>query len=110
MMHLALVSFYTSVQRRQSCGRARATAAQQNSKLRVWIGIFSFRPPTPMATVNPFDLLADDDNDDPSHLIAVRQQKVASKKPHRTRGCAGEQIPEQAPPSLPQKQVFFYCS
>ncbi|URE11639.1 hypothetical protein MUK42_35662 [Musa troglodytarum] len=35
-----------------------------------------------MATVNPFDLLADDDNDGPSHLIAVRQQKVASKKPH----------------------------
>ncbi|CAL9188512.1 uncharacterized protein LOC135586262 isoform X2 [Musa acuminata AAA Group] len=35
-----------------------------------------------MATVNTFDLLADDDNDDPSHLIAVRQQKVASKKPH----------------------------
>ncbi|RRT51091.1 hypothetical protein B296_00051297 [Ensete ventricosum] len=60
-----------------------------------------------MATVNPFDLLADDDNDDPSHLISVRQQKVASKKPHRTRGCAGEQIPEQAPPSLPHKQVFF---
>ncbi|CAL9182111.1 unnamed protein product [Musa hybrid cultivar] len=34
-----------------------------------------------MATVNTFDLLADDDDDDPSHLIAVRLQKVASKKP-----------------------------
>ncbi|WOK96985.1 hypothetical protein Cni_G05693 [Canna indica] len=34
-----------------------------------------------MSTVNPFDLLADDDNDDPSRLIALQEQKVAAKKP-----------------------------
>ncbi|KAF8406917.1 hypothetical protein HHK36_006038 [Tetracentron sinense] len=35
---------------------------------------------TEMATANPFDLLGDDDNDDPSQLIALQQQKIASKK------------------------------
>ncbi|KAG1330045.1 RGG repeats nuclear RNA binding protein A [Cocos nucifera] len=34
-----------------------------------------------MATVNPFDLLGDDDNDDPSQLIAAQLQKIATKKP-----------------------------
>lgn len=34
-----------------------------------------------MASLNPFDLLADDDNDDPSHLIAIQQRKVVAKKP-----------------------------
>ncbi|XP_008810382.2 RGG repeats nuclear RNA binding protein A-like [Phoenix dactylifera] len=34
-----------------------------------------------MATANPFDLLGDDENDDPSQLIAVQQQKIAAKKP-----------------------------
>ncbi|KAL6979781.1 hypothetical protein U1Q18_021436 [Sarracenia purpurea var. burkii] len=29
-----------------------------------------------MATTNPFDLLGDDDNDDPSQLIAAQQQKI----------------------------------
>ncbi|RRT68462.1 hypothetical protein B296_00015209 [Ensete ventricosum] len=33
-----------------------------------------------MASLNPFDLLAGDDNDDPSHLIAVQPQKVVAKK------------------------------
>ncbi|KAL6964941.1 hypothetical protein U1Q18_035996 [Sarracenia purpurea var. burkii] len=33
-----------------------------------------------MATVNPFDLLGDDDNDDPTQLIAAQQLKVAPKK------------------------------
>ncbi|XAR54192.1 hypothetical protein NMG60_11029220 [Bertholletia excelsa] len=32
-----------------------------------------------MATANPFDLLGDDDNDDPSQLIAAQQQKIAPK-------------------------------
>ncbi|XP_072998794.1 RGG repeats nuclear RNA binding protein A-like [Typha latifolia] len=32
-----------------------------------------------MATVNSFDLLGDDENDDPSHLIATHQQKIAAK-------------------------------
>ncbi|KAJ0986466.1 hypothetical protein J5N97_004822 [Dioscorea zingiberensis] len=35
-----------------------------------------------MASTNPFDLLGDDDNDDPTQLIAAAQlQKVAAKKP-----------------------------
>ncbi|PKU86384.1 RGG repeats nuclear RNA binding protein A-like [Dendrobium catenatum] len=34
-----------------------------------------------MATANPFDLLGDDDNDDPSQLIASHQQKLSVKKP-----------------------------
>lgn len=34
-----------------------------------------------MATINPFDVLGDDDNDDPSQLIAAQQQKLAAKKP-----------------------------
>ncbi|XP_074573875.1 RGG repeats nuclear RNA binding protein A-like [Curcuma longa] len=34
-----------------------------------------------MATLNPFDILGEDDNDDPSQLIAVQQQKLAAKKP-----------------------------
>ncbi|XP_057498349.1 RGG repeats nuclear RNA binding protein A-like isoform X2 [Actinidia eriantha] len=33
-----------------------------------------------MATVNPFDLLGDDDNDDPSQLIAAQQNKIEPKK------------------------------
>jgi hypothetical protein len=33
-----------------------------------------------MATMNPFDLLGDDDNEDPSQLIAAHQQKLASPK------------------------------
>lgn len=33
-----------------------------------------------MATMNPFDLLGDDDNEDPSLLIAAQQQKLASPK------------------------------
>ncbi|GFY81251.1 hyaluronan [Actinidia rufa] len=33
-----------------------------------------------MATVNPFDLLGDDDNDDPSQLIAAQQKKIEPKK------------------------------
>ncbi|KAI0496807.1 hypothetical protein KFK09_023131 [Dendrobium nobile] len=34
-----------------------------------------------MATANPFDLLGDDGNDDPSQLIASHQQKLSVKKP-----------------------------
>ncbi|KAF5946499.1 hypothetical protein HYC85_016727 [Camellia sinensis] len=43
-----------------------------------------------MATANPFDLLGDDDNDDPSHLIAAQQHKIAPKK--------------ASPPTQPQPQ------
>ncbi|CAL9096399.1 unnamed protein product [Musa acuminata var. zebrina] len=34
-----------------------------------------------MATANPFDLLGDDDNDDPSQLIAAQVRKMVVKKP-----------------------------
>ncbi|KAJ8483966.1 hypothetical protein OPV22_016451 [Ensete ventricosum] len=34
-----------------------------------------------MATANPFDLLGDDDTDDPSQLIAAQERKMAVKKP-----------------------------
>ncbi|KAJ3684831.1 hypothetical protein LUZ61_013995 [Rhynchospora tenuis] len=33
-----------------------------------------------MATANPFDILGDDDNDDPSQLIAKQEKKIQSKK------------------------------
>ncbi|XP_073150051.1 RGG repeats nuclear RNA binding protein A-like [Henckelia pumila] len=34
-----------------------------------------------MATLNPFDLLEDDDTEDPSLLIAAQQKKIEAKKP-----------------------------
>lgn len=33
-----------------------------------------------MASANPFDILGDDDNDDPSQLIAKQEKKILSKK------------------------------
>ncbi|CAD5173396.1 unnamed protein product [Musa acuminata subsp. malaccensis] len=51
-----------------------------------------------MATVNPFDLLVDDDSEDPSQLIAAHQQKIASKKPAATAA-------PQAPAKLPTKPL-----
>lgn len=64
-----------------------------------------------MATMNPFDLLGDDDNDDPSYLIAVHQQKIAAKKP-----SVAAAAPVKAPAKLPSKPLpptqageqFFY--
>ncbi|KAK9102177.1 hypothetical protein Sjap_019431 [Stephania japonica] len=48
-----------------------------------------------MATINPFDLLGDDENDDPSQLIALHQQKIATLK-----AAAAE-----APAKLPSKPL-----
>ncbi|KAJ6815845.1 RGG repeats nuclear RNA binding protein A-like [Iris pallida] len=42
-----------------------------------------------MATVNPFDLLGDDDNDDPTQLIAAQQQKIASATKKAAPAAAG---------------------
>ncbi|RRT80791.1 hypothetical protein B296_00020931 [Ensete ventricosum] len=53
-----------------------------------------------MATVNPFDLLGDDDNDDPSQLIAAHQQKMAAKKPDAPASAASP-----AAAKLPAKPV-----
>ncbi|WOL20550.1 keratin, type II cytoskeletal 2 epidermal-like [Canna indica] len=50
-----------------------------------------------MATVNPFDLLGDDDSEDPSQLIAAHQQKIATKKP--------DAPPAAAPAKLPTKPL-----
>ncbi|KAL0910411.1 hypothetical protein M5K25_021391 [Dendrobium thyrsiflorum] len=56
--------------------------------------------PVYMATANPFDLLGDDDNDDPSQLIASHQQKLSVKKPTLS-------VPASAAPSakLPSKPL-----
>ncbi|ERN00255.1 hypothetical protein AMTRI_Chr13g82910 [Amborella trichopoda] len=50
-----------------------------------------------MSTVNPFDLLGDNDNDDPSLLITSQEMKGASKKP------TDKQPPSQA--KLPAKPL-----
>ncbi|XP_078428941.1 hyaluronan / mRNA binding family [Wolffia australiana] len=55
-----------------------------------------------MATGNPFHILGDDDNDDPSHLIAVQQQKLAAKKPSPAAAptpAAGKLPSKPAPPT-----------
>ncbi|XP_072982083.1 RGG repeats nuclear RNA binding protein A-like [Typha latifolia] len=51
-----------------------------------------------MATVNPFDLLGDDDNDDPSHLIALQQQKIAARKPEVAPPAAAKLPSKPLPP------------
>ncbi|XP_010918620.1 RGG repeats nuclear RNA binding protein A [Elaeis guineensis] len=59
-----------------------------------------------MATGNPFDLLGDDDNDDPSQLIAVQQQKIAAKKPAAPAGPAPAKFPTKpVPPSQAAREV-----
>lgn len=84
-----------------------------------------------MATMNPFDLLGDNDNDDPSQLIesAAQLQKVAPKKtPGQGQGQGqgrGAQAQQQKQAKLPTKPlppaqagelpillfllVFLYC-
>ena len=54
-----------------------------------------------MATANPFDLLGDDDAEDPSLLLAAHQQKIDPKK-------AGAPSAKQQPPppaKLPTKPL-----
>ncbi|XP_052170762.1 RGG repeats nuclear RNA binding protein A-like [Diospyros lotus] len=54
-----------------------------------------------MATANPFDLLGDFDNDDPSQLIAAQQPKMEQKK-----ALAPTQSPAQQPAArLPSKPL-----
>ncbi|KAK9141906.1 hypothetical protein Syun_011306 [Stephania yunnanensis] len=53
-----------------------------------------------MATINPFDLLGDDDNDDPSQLIALHQQKIATLK-----AAAATVVAAEAPAKLPSKPL-----
>ncbi|GMH26656.1 hypothetical protein Nepgr_028499 [Nepenthes gracilis] len=54
-----------------------------------------------MATTNPFDLLGDDDNDDPSFLIAAQEQKVSASK--KASALAPAAIQPARPASLPSK-------
>ncbi|CAN4111865.1 unnamed protein product [Withania somnifera] len=55
-----------------------------------------------MADLNPFDLLGDDDNDDPSKLIAIHKEKVdPAKKPSAPAPAAKKQpakLPTKPPP------------
>lgn len=50
-----------------------------------------------MATTNPFDLLGDDDNEDPSQLIAAQQPKLPAPK--------AQPPPQPKPAKLPSKPL-----
>lgn len=52
-----------------------------------------------MATTNPFGLLGDDDNEDPSQLLAA-QQKLAPPQPKKTQAPAAQPA---KPAKLPTK-------
>lgn len=56
-----------------------------------------------MATMNPFDLLGDDDNDDPSQLLAAQQQKLAS--PKKSQAPAQPAAQPAKPVKLPSKPL-----
>ncbi|XP_051132569.1 RGG repeats nuclear RNA binding protein A-like isoform X2 [Andrographis paniculata] len=66
-----------------------------------------------MATANPFDLLGDDDAEDPSLLIAAHQQKIETKKAAAPSAAAGGGKPlnkmaspqSQSQPKLPSKPL-----
>ncbi|KAA8520433.1 hypothetical protein F0562_014689 [Nyssa sinensis] len=59
-----------------------------------------------MATANPFDLLGDDDNDDPSQLIAAAvEQKIAPKKAIAPKQTTALQAQQQKPAKLPTKPL-----
>lgn len=57
-----------------------------------------------MATMNPFDLLGEDDNDDPSQLIIAAQQ-AAPKKVLAPTQPAPAQKQSPAPGKLPSKPL-----
>ncbi|PIN18349.1 putative RNA-binding protein [Handroanthus impetiginosus] len=59
-----------------------------------------------MATLNPFDLLGDDDTEDPSVLIAAQQQKIENKKsPAPSAKPAQSQNKAAVQPKLPTKPL-----
>ncbi|CAL9128394.1 unnamed protein product [Musa textilis] len=57
-----------------------------------------------MATVNPFDLLGDDDSEDFSQLLAAQQQKIASMKAAAPPAAAAAAA-ARAPAKLPTKPL-----
>lgn len=62
-----------------------------------------------MATANPFHLLGDDENDDPSQLIAAQQHKIAAKKPASAAAPpAAAKLPSK--PISPAQAGGFYGS
>lgn len=65
-----------------------------------------------MSTVNPFDLLGEDDNDDPSQLIAAAQQQkakavaaAAAKKPAGAAPATGKLPLKPAPPAQAAREA-----
>ncbi|KAJ8460776.1 hypothetical protein OPV22_033702 [Ensete ventricosum] len=59
-----------------------------------------------MATVNPFDLLGDDDSEDFSQLLAAQQQKIASMKAAAPPAAAAARAPAKLPTKpLPPAQA-----
>jgi plasminogen activator inhibitor 1 RNA-binding protein len=55
-----------------------------------------------MATLNPFDILGVDDNDDPSQLMAVAQKAEVKKatKVHARKGTQPRRPPSSQPSQL----------
>lgn len=62
-----------------------------------------------MATVNPFDLLGDDDAEDPSQLIAAKQAAAVTAPPSKKGPAQTKPVPSGAqqnkPASLPSKPL-----
>lgn len=61
-----------------------------------------------MATANPFDLLGDDDAEDPSLLVAAQQQKIDPKKPGAPAKAAAGKLPTKPlPPAQAGESSLF---
>lgn len=63
-----------------------------------------------MATTNPFDILGDNDNDDPSQLVVVQQQNLAAKKPSAPAATApvAAKLPTKPAPPAQAGQFLVY--
>ncbi|KAF3950948.1 hypothetical protein CMV_023356 [Castanea mollissima] len=61
-----------------------------------------------MASVNPFDLLGDDDNDDSSHLLEAQEHKLsplAAKKPQAQPAAQPAKLAKLPSKPLPPAQA-----
>lgn len=58
-----------------------------------------------MATANPFDLLGDDDNDDPSQLLAAAVQKVVPSSAQPKKAAQAQAAPAAKSAKLPSKPL-----
>lgn len=61
-----------------------------------------------MATANPFDLLGDDDNDDPSQLIAAQVRKMVVKKPAAPAAAASPATARLPTKPVPPAQAGWF--